>query len=819
MLKSLLWKEWRETRLFFFLMVLIVLIFSLLLEGMDYVKETKAGAFAILYILTWVFFTVLMAASQFAGEGESGTLDFLLSRPIHRLKIWLFKIVYGTTSLILFGLFLLLMSMIYISPLLESVTLLDTLLENSTTYIEYTNCAGVLLFISILGLYFLGCTVSIDIRSSFKSVLMTFLVSGGLFFILICSYPEYYFKAPYYIFWIIFPVFLYIIFLKYQPESNLARTAYWVLPIGGILIWAVISLKGGSLWALTVNSYIYGIEENLSDILYFPVLLGGCLSAISTSLFAFGILPRGYPVWWKSLSCSNFITVLAISFSAFLMMLTPVEQSISKTYQSYQPYRRYYRSDRDNNNLSFVIQNSYILKRSASSVYRHPYNPVRRLVASEQYFVLDRDKGKVFFYGRPDFLQGDFQRISRDNRWVVYSCPTLKWGLYYKWGLWAEKLDTSEQFLLMTLNNNNALSGEWFDDDKRFVLFNYDGNRYLYEFFTSPYWSTYKQNSLVLFSFGDGVPKKINEIEIPGSSGLIDIDKKDRLYFYDAGSHLVSCYNRDLLVKEYEITAIQEKFTKFESEFKQPGNAHVYTGIPIISPGGEHMVFSVRGNYQKRNAEGKRVTWIYKTQIWYTSLPDGVSKEFNDTIINNYYYYRWRRFPWHPVEDNLWVDAIISESGDRELRLFDLKNGTTEIILKEKSDARPWTFYFEWSGNGKYLLTYSSDTNTGGVTVNLYEFDSKTRSVSYVSSKMNLKSPGSSRWSTKHTHTAFTSEEGNEIWVLDLNRKKWSKIISPFDNFALMEISNKGEVYVIPAGKIRIYRLTEDEKEIIIQRN
>ncbi len=816
MIKSLLWKEWRETRLFFVLMVLIVLIFSPLLDGMDYVKETKAGAFAILYILTWVFFTVLMAAGQFAGEGESGTLDFLLSRPIHRLKIWLFKILYGTASLILFGLFLLLMSMIYISPLLESVTLLDTLLQDSTNYIEYTNCAGILLFISILGLYFLGCTVSIEIRSSFKSVLMTFLVSGCLLFILICSYPEYYFKAPYYIFWILFPVFLFIIFLKYQPESNLARVAYWVLPSGGILIWAVISLKGGSLWALTFNSYNYGIE-NLSNILYFPILLGGCMSAMSTSLFAFGILPRGYPVWWKSLSCSNFITVLAISFSAFLMMLIPAEQSISKAYQSYQPYWRYYRGDRENTNLSFVIQNSYILKRSASSVYRHPYNPVKRLAASEQYFVLDRDKSDVLFYGRPDFLLGDFQRISRDNQWVVYSCPTLKWGLYYKWGLWAENLDTSEQFLLMTLNNNNTLSGEWFEDDNRFVLFNYDGNRYLYEYFTTPYRSAYKQNSLLLFSFEDGAPKKINEIEIPGSSSLIDIGK-NRLYFYDAGSHMVSCYNRDLLVKEYEITAIQEKFTKFESEFKPLGTARVYTGIPIISPGGEYMVFSVRGNYQQRNAEGKRVAWIYKTQTWHTSLPDGVSKEITD-IISNRYYYRWMSLPWHPVEDYFWVDAIISESGDRELRLVDFKNNTTEIILKEKSDAKPGMFNFKWSEKGNYFLTYTSDTNTGGMTVKLYAFDTKTHSVSHVSSKTELKRRESNIWSSKHTHAAFTSEEGNEIWVLDLNRGKWSKIISPFDNFTLTGISNKGEVYVIPEGKVEIYRLTKDEKEIIIQRN
>ena len=335
MLKALLWKEWRETRLFFFLIALIVPIFSLLLNNINYEIATKADAFAILYVLIWIFFAILMAANQFTGEGESGTLNFLLSRPIHWINIWLFKVVYGTVSLMLFGLFLFIMGAVFISPLLEPVTLFETLLQQSPNYTAYINCNGVLLCTSILGVYFVGCIVSINIKSSFKAALMTLLYSGCLLFIMLCSSSALYFKASHHLLWILFPILLFIIFIRYRPSSYLTRIAYWVLPFCGILIWVVVSLQGGSLWVLLNNSLNYRVYfTNPSNFIFFtifpiaPILFGICLSGISASLFTFGILRREYPDWRRSLSCWNFLTVLAICFSAFLVMITPKEKEI-----------------------------------------------------------------------------------------------------------------------------------------------------------------------------------------------------------------------------------------------------------------------------------------------------------------------------------------------------------------------------------------------------------------------------------------------------------------------------------------------------------
>lgn len=494
MLKALLWKEWRETRLFFFLMALIVPIFSLLLNNIDYVRAIKADTFAFLYILTWVFFTVLMAANQFASEGESGTSNFLLSRPIHWINIWLFKSVYGIITLMLFGLYLLVMSKLFISPLLGAATLLDILLQHPTNYTIFITCNGGLLFTGILGLYFMGCIVSINIKSSFKATLVTFLVSGVLFFLLICTSSVLYFKASHYLFWIIFPVLFFIIFIKYQRVSCLTRITYLVLPLGGILIWLVISLKGGSLWVLLIDLNYYKSNMIPLTILFVPLLFVICLSAISTSLFAFGILRREYPGWWKFLSCWNILLVLAICFSAFLIMITPVDQGIGPVYQL-----PYYWQSSNNSNLPLVVENNYSVQN------RHSYitPQFNRIGIPIQHFLLNMDKGEVLFYGKDKSMPRDFQNVSADNRWIMYSYPILKWGVYYKWGLWMQNLDTSKQYLLMSMRKDQLITGKWFDEGKRLLVIKLQyGSYYRYSY----------GNSMLFFTVADGEPLKLGEM-------------------------------------------------------------------------------------------------------------------------------------------------------------------------------------------------------------------------------------------------------------------------------------------------------------------
>jgi hypothetical protein len=72
-------------------------------------------------------------------------------------------------------------------------------------------------------------------------------------------------------------------------------------------------------------------------------------------------------------------------------------------------------------------------------------------------------------------------------------------------------------------------------------------------------------------------------------------------------------------------------------------------------------------------------------------------------------------------------------------------------------------------------------------------------------------------WSPERSKVVFRSETCKEIWRLDLIAGQWSKIISPFDDYTLLGISDRGEVFVAPEGKARIYRLTDNQTEIIFQ--
>lgn len=615
-------------------------------------------------------------------------------------------------------------------------------------------------------------------------------------FLTACSFSALYFKDSYYLFGIILPVLLFIIFIRYQPESYFTRIVYCVLPLGGILFWVVTSLKGASLFVLLVNNSSYdGFIISPWEILLAFVLPGCFLSAALTSLFAFGIFRREYPAWWKYLSCWNSLIILATCFSAFLVFMTPLEQSIGVGFG----YPIYKWVDRDTSNSPLVIEKSYYFKGSSPS----PKNKLpTRTGFSEQHFILNQDKGKVTFFGREKFMWRNLLSVSSDNRWVVYSCPTLKWGVYYTLGLWAENLDTSEQYLLMTMDSIDVKTGELLDGGKRFLLINHQRK-------------TGKQ-SLVLFSIAKGKPRILNEIQISNSFNLIHIDKMDRLYFHDWNSKLVSCYNSDL-VKIYDVTAIQEKVDELKSELdhKKQGNVHA-SRVPIISPGGEFMIFSIRGSFQNQDTENKKQSRKVRNQVWYTDLANSVSKKINDVKFENYYY-RWKPIHWHPFSDNLVVDTHISKPGHQELRLLDLESGTTKTLLIKKSDDGPEISNFEWSGNGKYFLTYCTTTKPSRTTVNLYAFDSKTRTCSIVSSKTNLKNWGSHLWSTERSHVVFSSEKDNGMWCLNLITGKWLKIVCPFNNYRLLGISNHGDIYVSPRDKIQIYRLTENQSEIIFQ--
>lgn len=796
MFKALLWKEWRETRLFFFTMALGAPCFSILLNILENRSDIITSANITVYGLILAFYTVLIGAIQFAGDDESGTSGFLMSRPIHWFRIWLFKVVYGSTSLILFILFLFTMANVFLSPLLKSGKLFHTLLEFIPEFTPFTNFNGILACIIIFTLYFISCAVSANIRSTLKSAIVTFIAALFLLFIMFCSFSAIYFKESYYLIFSVFPVLFFIVFIRYRPESRFTKTAYWLLSVGTTLIWALTAFKGGSLLRVLIDIRNFGNYFINALVILFAYLIPACfMAAVATSLFASGIFRKQYPAWWKSLSCLNFFILAAFSFSAVFIFITP---STPNTNFGYERHYGYDFLDTDKSNATFVIENSLTFKRNPSLK-----NKARQTTIgfSEKHFMLNRENGKVTFFGRGKFMNRGVLSVSPDQRWVIYSCPELNWGLYYTHTLWAENLDTSEQYPLMNLNNYiSASDGKWFDGGKRFILVKIR--------------RSLNEQSIALISVDSGKPRIIKKIPAYGEIYMTHIDKKERLYFYNYDSNLVSCYNRDL-VKKYETAVIQEKINEFKSSIiKKHKNIDIYTASPLISPDGEFMAYTLRGSYRERDSKDKKQIRISINQGWCTHLANGESNRTGDFYFGGYYYRRGYA-PWHPIIDNLWVYTQITESGDLEFHLVDMKKGTSKLLITEKGDFKWWKSNFDWSGNGKSLLTHINATNNRNMSANLYSFDSINLTCSTVSSKNNLW--GSGLWSTGRFHVVFRSDGDKDICVLNLNTGKWSEIAVPFKHFKILGVSDKGEVFVAPTGETQIYRLTQKQQEIVFQ--
>jgi ABC-type transport system involved in multi-copper enzyme maturation permease subunit len=97
MLKSLLWKEWRENRAIFIGAMLSVIGLSLCFYLLKGNIGWITGLQVIFMILFIPIFSAGLAANLFAEETSKKTMDFLLVLPISRQKLWWLKIVFGLT--------------------------------------------------------------------------------------------------------------------------------------------------------------------------------------------------------------------------------------------------------------------------------------------------------------------------------------------------------------------------------------------------------------------------------------------------------------------------------------------------------------------------------------------------------------------------------------------------------------------------------------------------------------------------------------------------------------------------------------------------
>ena len=104
MYKALIWKEYRETRLS--LAAVILSLCTILFLTLFIFKEPRYSLLITAYLaefatLPMMLYTLMAGAEAFASEYQSKTFDFLVSRTITRSRIWLFKLVFRVSTLVI----------------------------------------------------------------------------------------------------------------------------------------------------------------------------------------------------------------------------------------------------------------------------------------------------------------------------------------------------------------------------------------------------------------------------------------------------------------------------------------------------------------------------------------------------------------------------------------------------------------------------------------------------------------------------------------------------------------------------------------------
>ncbi len=812
MYRALLWKEWRESRFFLFIMATGTFLLSLIFRSLE-LNDNDILAF--LYVIIWTFFTVLLAASQFSNEAESGTSDFLLSRPAHWFKIWLIKTLYGICALLAFGFILLLLGSFFIPSLIKSTTILPEFIRTSpsTPPVFF----GTILFSIMFCLYFTGCIVSTSIKSSLKGALATLIVSGFFVFILIRSSFLFNFTSSSYIFWIIFPVLFFIIFIKHQANLYITKISYWTLSIGGSLFWMIFFIKGVSLLIILRQVRYFNLPVSIpKDFLFFLILFSFMISALITSFFACGVNQRNYPGWWKLISSINLLIIFTICTAAILSEVMP--STAHKSLAERPLDRREYYSP------PIIISRYDYIKKPLLFKGNIPYWEGK---VSYRHIILNENSGEAYPLGTGKFMIHDIYDVSIRSQWAVYSCPALRWGVYYIWGLWSENLKTNKQHLLMTGNSIPSIKGRLFDKGSRLLIIDETNS------------------NKILFSIKNGTPYKINKVHEPGTSELLHIDTNNKLYFYNTLNRIITCYNHDL-IKEYELSVVKDKMKEIISGYiqnkqsnhnkdrtyidldyftvgrdgrlKQRSNndlPNMYFSEPYfsISPDNKYLIFNI--SIHSKTGEAKKLFYKPQYKSWCVSLPDGIyNKVFEENNINS------NSYNWVPGTDSI-LAVYQKTKQENKVLLIDLKKGISKNLINEESFDMQDKLSIEWSDNGKNLIVYSSSGLPRKKTVSLYRFDPDTLTFSFITSTTGLQNGhfkyNVKRWSLDHSQIVFCELNSGIIWRLDLNEGKWSKLKSPFKNCELIGISNKGEVYVAPLSGAKIYRVTETDSEIIYE--
>lgn len=193
-MRMLLWKEWREHRLIFFVSIAIVIITRMFLSllPLTYIgretlglinKDIIIATHLVTYELLSLLFTLLFGTAPFTNEFSNKTVNFLLCQPITRARIYWTKFF--------FGLFLLTFLILFVYFLFPSLGFKHPFSIDSNTYYVYIYHKIHMYFIfSVLTIYSTAFFTSFLFKNALFTIITTpFVVAIGFLLIFIPLLP------------------------------------------------------------------------------------------------------------------------------------------------------------------------------------------------------------------------------------------------------------------------------------------------------------------------------------------------------------------------------------------------------------------------------------------------------------------------------------------------------------------------------------------------------------------------------------------------------------------------------------------------------
>ena len=167
-MRTLIWKEWREQRLFFFLAVGLIILSRIVPKLIpERITDYKLYALTMSYLILPIVFSLLLGALSFTNEFTRNTKSFLLSQPITSARLFWVKYFSG-----LFLIFVL----IFLSYLVFDIPF--------SNLAPYDRGAFFYIFLLMIILYSATCFSSLLLKNTLPAIICTpFLLLFGFLLI------------------------------------------------------------------------------------------------------------------------------------------------------------------------------------------------------------------------------------------------------------------------------------------------------------------------------------------------------------------------------------------------------------------------------------------------------------------------------------------------------------------------------------------------------------------------------------------------------------------------------------------------------------